>query len=72
MTEIFRYKAGGEDIIVTQQGEKLYRNKCPIYTTKTGRKYVEIMYSCRHQYLCKDSDCFKNTFKEGWCRDHFK
>lgn len=45
MTEIFRYKAGGQDmIVIKKENGDLYRNSCPIRVTKTGRKYVEIMY----------------------------
>ena len=70
MTEIFRYKAGGMDMIVIKDGDKLSRNGCPIKVSSTGRKYVEISYSSRHQYLCKDETCYKNTYKDGLCRDH--
>jgi hypothetical protein len=71
MTEIFRYKSGGEDMIVLKHDDgKITRNSCRIGFTKTGRKYVELMYSQRHQYLCKYTDCFKNTYKQGSCRDH--
>jgi hypothetical protein len=72
MTEICRYKAGGADMIVTIKEGKLFRNGCPIKHSKTGRKYVEISYSQRHQYLCKLSDCYKNTFKNGCCKDHLE
>lgn len=70
MTEVFRYKAGSIDMVVTNKDGKLFRNGCPIKFTKTGRKYVEISYSQRHQYLCISEDCYKNTFKGGRCKDH--
>lgn len=67
MTEIFRYKSGGENMIVIEENGKLRRNHQPIEFTKTGRKYVVISYSNRKQYLCKNSDCYKNTYKQGFC-----
>lgn len=71
MTEIFRYKSGPEDMIVLRhQDNSLTRNGLGIYFTRTGRKYVELSYSRRKQYLCKIENCFKNTFKEGACREH--
>ena len=72
MTEIFRYKAGGQDMVITQKDGKLYRCGYEIKVSKTGRRYVEMAYSMRHQYLCKDVSCYKNTYKDGLCRDHSK
>ena len=69
MTEIFNYR--GNKVIRHDDG-RLTRNGCPIEFTSTGRKYVVISYSNRHQYLCKVQDCYKNTHARGWCRQHVK
>lgn len=73
MTEIFRYKSGGEDMIVIKDNntDALTRNGLPISYTKTNRKYVTLSYSNRKQYLCKEPNCFKNAYKAGFCREDF-
>jgi hypothetical protein len=59
-------------IVIKDDNGALTRNGLPISYTKTNRKYVTLSYSNRKQYLCKCPNCFKNTYKAGFCREDFK